>query len=59
MRPAVSYIMYTISYHEQTGEIITFAQFEEGDLVQKESNSEEDESIPYSIDELSTYNDSD
>ena len=33
MRPAVSYIPYTTSSHEQTGDIITFSQFEEGDLV--------------------------
>ena len=35
MRPAVSYIPYATSYHEQTGNIITFAQFEEGNLALK------------------------
>ena len=32
-RPAVSYILYDTSSHEQTGDIITFAQFEKGNLV--------------------------
>ena len=31
---AVSYICYATSSHEQTGDIITFAQFEEGNLVE-------------------------
>ena len=30
MQPAVSYILYATSSHEQTGNVITFAQFEEG-----------------------------
>ena len=30
IRPEVSYIPYDTSSHEQTGDIITFAQFEEG-----------------------------
>ena len=30
MRPAVSYIPYATSYHDQTGHIINFAQFWEG-----------------------------
>ena len=59
MLPAVSYIPNNISYHEQTGNIITFAQFEEVNLVENERNVEEDESISSSIDELYTYNDSD
>ena len=33
MRPAVSYITYATLSHEQTSGIITFAQFEEGDVV--------------------------
>ena len=33
MRPAVSYIPYTIYSKEQTGDIITFAQFKEGNLL--------------------------
>ena len=43
MPPAVSYITYATSYDEQTGNIITFSQFEEGGLVETERNSEEDE----------------
>ena len=30
MWPSVLYIPYATSYHEQTGDIITFPQFEEG-----------------------------
>ena len=45
IRTAVLYIMYAKSYHEQTGDIITFAQFEEGNLVENEYNTEEYESI--------------
>ena len=30
MRISVSYILYAISFHEQTGDIITFAHFKEG-----------------------------
>ena len=30
MRPAVTYTPYATSYKEQTGNVITFAQFEEG-----------------------------
>ena len=32
-QPEVSYITYATSYHEQTGNIITFTQFEEGNLL--------------------------
>ena len=32
MRPEVTYTPYATSYKEQTGNVITFAQFEEGDL---------------------------
>ena len=42
MRPAVSYIPYDTSYHETTGDIIIFAYFEEGGLVENERNAEED-----------------
>ena len=38
IQPEVSYIPYTTSSHEQTGNIITFAEFEEGDLVGNECN---------------------
>ena len=34
-RPAVAYILYATSCHEQTGGIITFTKFEEGGLVEK------------------------
>ena len=50
-RPAVSYIPYATLSHEQTGNIITFAQFEKVDLVGNESNVAKDESIVDSIDE--------
>ena len=43
MRPEVSYIMYAISSHEQTGDIITFANFEDWGLVENELNADEDE----------------
>ena len=33
MRPAVTYTPYAKSSKEQTGDVITFAQFEEGDLL--------------------------
>ena len=36
MQLSVSYIRYAISYHEQTGDIITFVHFEEGYLVENE-----------------------
>ena len=57
MRPAVSYIPYATSSHKQTGNIMTFEQSEERNLVENERNAEEDESIFSSIYELSTdYN---
>ena len=34
MQTAVSYIPYATSSHEQTGNIITFSQFEEGNLAE-------------------------
>ena len=33
-QPAVAYILYATSYHEQTGDIITSTQFEEVNLVE-------------------------
>ena len=33
MRPAVSYIPYTTYSKVQTGDVITFAQFEEGNIL--------------------------
>ena len=32
MRPAVTYTPYDTSSKEQTGDVITFAQFEEGNI---------------------------
>ena len=48
MRPAVSYITYAKSSIEQTGDIITFTQFGEGNLLSEtfdntESGSESDD----------------
>ena len=39
MQPVVSYIPNATSYYEQTGNIINFAQFEEGNLVENELNA--------------------
>ena len=44
MRPSVSYILYTTSSHEQTGNIITFEKFEEVDLVENRRSAEKDKS---------------
>ena len=54
MQPEVTYMIYVTYYHEQTGDIITFAQFEEGSLVVNECNIGEDESNSVLIDESST-----
>ena len=59
MKPSVSYIPYATPSHEQTGDIIKFSQFEEGNLLENERNAEEDKYISASIDLLSTDNDSD
>ena len=59
MQQTVLYIPYTTSSHEKTGKIITFAQFEEENLVENQRNAEEDESILSSIYESSTDDDSD
>ena len=59
MRSEVLYIPYTTSFYEQTGDIITFAQFEEGDLVENEPNVEEEKPIFDSIDESYTDDESD
>ena len=58
MQPSVLYIPYDIS-HEQTGDIITFKQSEEDNLVEKKCNAEEYRSILASIDESSTGDDYD
>ena len=41
MRPAVLYIPYATSSKEQTGDIIMFAQFEEGGLLLESRNGME------------------
>ena len=38
MLPAVPYMPYAAYSREQTGDIITFAQFEEGDLLSETRN---------------------
>ena len=43
----------------KTGDITTFSQIEDGDLVENEHNEEEDQSFLSSTDELSTDDDSD
>ena len=51
MRPAVTYAPYATSSKEQTGDIITFAQFEEGNILTETCNDAEsgDESNNESI----------
>ena len=51
MRPAVTYTLYETSSKEQTGDVITFAQFEEGDILTETCNDAEsgDESDNESI----------
>ena len=51
MRPAVTYTPYAMSSKEQTGDVITFAQFEEGNLLSETHNDTEsgDESDSESI----------
>ena len=41
MRPAVTYTLYATSSKEQTGDVITFAQFEEGNLISETRNDTE------------------
>ena len=51
MLPTVMYTPYATSSKEQTGDVITFAQFEEGDLISETCNNTEsgDESDSESI----------
>ena len=51
MRPAVTYTPYGTSLREQTGDIITFTQFEEGNILTKTGKDSEigDESDNESI----------
>ena len=41
MRPAVTYTPYATSSKEQTGDVIKFAQFEEGDILTETHNDAE------------------
>ena len=41
MCPAVTYSPYAMSLREQTGDLITFAQFEEGNILTKTRNDAE------------------
>ena len=41
MQISVLYIPYDAPSYEQTGDMITFAKFEEGNLVENECNAEE------------------
>ena len=41
MRPAVTHTPYAMSSKEQTGDVITFAQFEEGNLLSETRNDTE------------------
>ena len=51
MRPTVTYTPYATSSKEQTGDVITFTQFEEGNLISETRNDTEsdDESDSESI----------
>ena len=52
------YIPYATSYHEKTGDIINFTQFEEGGLLENKLNLVEDRSISVSIYESSAADNS-
>ena len=41
MRPTVTYTAYATSSKEQTGNVITFTQFEEGNILTETSNDAE------------------
>ena len=41
MRPAVTYTPYATSLKEQTGDVITFTQFEEGNILTETHNDAE------------------
>ena len=51
MRPTVTYTLYATSSKEKTGDVNTFTQFEEGDLITETRNDTEiyDESDSESI----------
>ena len=41
MRPAVTYNLYATSSKEQTGDVIKFSQFEEGNILTETRNDAE------------------
>ena len=41
MRPSVTYTLYATSLKEQTGDVITFTQFEEGNILTETHNDAE------------------
>ena len=41
MRPAVTYTLYVTSSREKTGDVITFAHFEEGNILTETCNNAE------------------
>ena len=43
MRPIVTYTPYATSSKEQTGDVITFTQFEEGNLISETRNNTEND----------------
>ena len=58
MRPEVTYTPYATSWKERTGDIIAFAQFEEGNWVSenREDAESDDESDENSIMPVNTPN---
>ena len=52
MRPTVTYTPYATSSKEQTGDVITFAQFEEGDWIIETRNNTENDDKSYIIDSM-------
>ena len=57
MRPVLLYIPYSKSSHKKNGNIITFPQLEDGNLVEYKRNVEKYESVLDSTDKSSTDND--
>ena len=54
MQHKISYILQATYLHKQTGNTITFAQFEDRGLLEIKRNLVEEKSIQVSIDESST-----
>ena len=65
VHPAVTYTLYAMSSKEQTGDVITFAQFEEGNMLTETRNDAEsgdesnNESIMMSEQDMDAINSSD